>query len=81
MILGVVNATIKKTLTAEQIDEVDCYDDLYDQVKTKLIERTVAKNGDGIISVHFVPQIVNVAIGPKYVLLHGYGTAISLPNK
>ncbi|MCC7666679.1 hypothetical protein [Liquorilactobacillus satsumensis] len=81
MILGVVNATLKRTLTAEQIDEVDCYEELYTQVKTKLIEKAVAKNGDGIIGVHFVPQIVNVVVGPKYVMLHGYGTVISLPHR
>ncbi len=65
MILGVVNATLKRTLTAEQIDEVDCYEELYTQVKTKLIEKAVAKNGDGIIGVHFVPPNCECSSGSK----------------
>ena len=43
----------KKTLTAEQLDEVDNFDELYRQVQDILIERAVAKDGDGIIGVRF----------------------------
>ena len=77
-IKGIVNATVKKTLTAEQLDEVDNFDELYRQVQDILIERAVAKDGDGIIGVSFEPQIVRVSVGPKYLMLHGYGTVISL---
>ena len=56
-IKGIVNATVKKTLTAEQLDEVDNFDELYRQVQDILIERAVAKDGDGIIGVSFEPQI------------------------
>ena len=80
-IKGIVNATVKRELLAEQLDEVDQYDDLYNEVKTKLIERAVAKDGDGIISVRFEPQIVRVSVGPKYLMLHGYGTVIGFPKK
>ena len=68
----------QKTLTAEQLDEVDNFDELYRQVQDILIERAVAKDGDGIIGVSFEPQIVRVSVGPKYLMLHGYGTVISL---
>ncbi len=74
-IKGIVHATVKKTLTAEQLDEVDNFDELYQDI---LIERAVAKDGDGIIGVSFEPQIVRVSVGPKYLMLHGYGTVISL---
>lgn len=80
-IKGVVNATVKKTLTAEQLDEVDNYDDLYKEVEAILIERAIAKDGDGIIGVRFEPQIVRVSVGPKYLMLHGYGTVISFPKR
>ena len=62
-IKGIVHATVKK---------------LYRQVQDILIERAVAKDGDGIIGVSFEPQIVRVSVGPKYLMLHGYGTVISL---
>ncbi|MFT8882911.1 MAG: hypothetical protein ABF991_06610 [Liquorilactobacillus hordei] len=81
MIVGIVNATVKRTLTPDEIDDVDNFDDLYEKVKTRLIERTVARDGDGIVAVHFVPEIVSVGVGPKYIILHGYGTAISFPKK
>ena len=77
-IKGIVNATVKRTLTAEEIDAVDQYDELYTEVKSKLIERAVTKEGDGVINVRFEPQIVRVSVGPKYVMLHGYGTVIKL---
>lgn len=80
-IKGIVNATVKRELLAEQLDEVDQYDDLYNEVKTKLIERAVAKDGDGIIAVRFEPQIVRVSVGPKYLMLHGYGTVVGFPKK
>ena len=80
-IKGIVNATIKRELLADQLDEVDQYDELYNEVKTKLIERAIAKDGDGIICVRFEPQIVRVSVGPKYMLLHGYGTVIGFPKK
>ncbi|MDE6376166.1 MAG: hypothetical protein K2L20_03235, partial [Ligilactobacillus sp.] len=60
------------------LDEVDNFDELYRQVQDILIERAVAKDGDGIIGVSFEPQIVRVSVGPKYLMLHGYGTVISL---
>lgn len=80
-IKGIVNATVKKTLTADQLDEVDNYDELYKQVEELLVERAVAKDGDGIIGVRFEPQIVRVSVGPKYLMLHGYGTVISFPKR
>ena len=38
-IKGIVNATVKKELTSDQLDQVDEFDDLYTEVKGKLIER------------------------------------------
>ncbi len=80
-IKGLVNATVKKELTSDQLDQVDEFDDLYTEVKSKLIERAVAKGGEGIIAVRFEPQIVRVSVGPKYLMLHGYGTVVSFPKK
>ncbi|MCI1634349.1 MAG: hypothetical protein LKJ22_10080 [Liquorilactobacillus nagelii] len=81
VILGIVNATVKRTLLADEIDELAEYDELYNEVKTKLVDRAVTKNGDGLLQVRFVPQIVQVGPGPKYMLLHGYGTAVRFPSK
>ena len=80
-IKGIVNATIKRTLLAEEIDQVDQYDELYDEIKSRLAKRAAALNGDAVIEVRFVPEIVRVAVGPKYMLLHGYGTVVSFPRK
>ena len=33
---GIVNATVKRTLKAEELDEVDQFDNLYAQVQKKL---------------------------------------------
>ena len=80
-IKGIVNATIKKTLLAEEIDKVDQYDELYVEFKRRLAKRATALNGDAVIEVRFIPEIVRVSVGPKYMLLHGYGTVISFPRK
>ena len=76
---GIVNATVKRTLKAEELDEVDQFDNLYAQVQKKLENNEL--DADGVIDIRFVPQIVRVSVGPKYMLLHGYGTAISFPKK
>ncbi|HIX02460.1 MAG TPA: hypothetical protein H9861_06870 [Candidatus Ligilactobacillus excrementigallinarum] len=78
---GIVNATVKQELQADELDRVDDFDDLYDQVKMKLIDKAVTKNADGVINVRFEPQVVRVSVGPKYIVLHGYGTAISFLKK
>ncbi|MCP0886782.1 hypothetical protein LB941_05445 [Ligilactobacillus sp. WILCCON 0076] len=80
-IKGIVNATTKKTLLADEIDKVDQYDDLYEIIKEQLTKKAVALQGDAIIEVRFVPEIVRVAVGPKYMLLHGYGTVINFIRK
>lgn len=33
---GIVNATVKRTLKAEELDEVDQFDNLYAQVQKKI---------------------------------------------
>ena len=76
---GIVNATV--TLKAEELDEVDQFDNLYAQVQKKLENKALELDADGVIDIRFVPQIVRVSVGPKYMLLHGYGTAISFPKK
>ena len=78
---GIVNATVKRTLKAEELDEVDQFDNLYAQVQKKLENKALELDADGVIDIRFVPQIVRVSVGPKDMLLHGYGTAISFPKK
>ena len=78
---GIVNATVKRTLKAEELDEVDQFDNLYAQVQKKLENKALELDADGVINIRFVPQIVRVSVGPKYMLLHGYATAISFPKK
>ena len=78
---GIVNATVKRTLKAEELDEVDQFDNLYAQVQKKLENKALELDADGVIDIRFVPQIVRVSVGPKYMLSHGYGTAISFPKK
>ena len=59
---GIVNATVKEELHADELERVDDFDDLYEQVEMKLIEKAVAKNADGIINVRFEPQVVRVSV-------------------
>ncbi len=35
---GIVNATVKEELHADELERVDDFDDLYEQVEMKLIE-------------------------------------------
>ena len=69
---GIVNATVKRTLKAEELDEVDQFDNLYAQVQKKLENKALELDADGVIDIRFVPQIVRVSVGQKYMLLHGY---------
>ena len=75
-IKGIVNATAKLILEADEIDRVDDFDSLYDDVRAELAERAINKGGDGHINVHFEPQTVRVTIAPRFLVLHGYGTVI-----
>ena len=75
-IKGIVNATAKLILEADEIDRVDDFDSLYDDVRAELAERAINKGGDGIIDIHFEPQTVRVTIAPRFLVLHGYGTVI-----
>lgn len=77
-ILGIVNATVQRTLAADEIDHVGDFADLYEQVKSKLAEQTADFGGDGVVEVRFAPEVVRVVASPKYLVLHGYGTAIRL---
>ncbi|KRM89726.1 hypothetical protein [Liquorilactobacillus vini] len=81
VILGIINTTVKKSLRADEIDQVDDFDDLFTAAKTKLLDKAIGKNGAGVIQVRFVPQVVEVGAGPKYLLLHAYGTAVKFPHQ
>ena len=62
---GIVNATVKRTLKAEELDEVDQFDNLYAQVQKKLENKALELDADGVIDIRFVPQIVRVSVGPN----------------
>lgn len=77
-ILGIVNATVKAELAADELDKIADYAALYEQVEEKLADQAAAVGGDGIVEVRFVPEVVQLQISPKFKLLHAYGTAVRL---
>ncbi|MSE09637.1 hypothetical protein GKC33_13475, partial [Lactobacillus salivarius] len=48
---GIVNATVKRTLKAEELDEVDQFDNLYAQVQKKLENKALELDADGVIDI------------------------------
>lgn len=81
VIKGVVTATSQKMLTSEKPDQFDLFDGLFEEVKQKLFEQAKSKNGDGVVDVRFNTEIAQMNVAPKFLVVHGYGTVISLPKK
>ncbi|MTV83028.1 hypothetical protein [Secundilactobacillus folii] len=81
IIKGVIAVTVSTMLKSEKPDEFSKFDGLFDEAKQKLFEKAKAKNGDGVVDVSFNTEVVRMSVAPKFLVVHGYGTVISLPKK
>ncbi len=81
IIKGVVAVTVSTMLSSEKPDEFSKFDGLFDRAKQKLFEQAQKKQGDGIVDVSFNTEVVRMSVAPKFLVVHGYGTVISLPKK
>lgn len=80
VIKGVVAVTCHKMLTSEKPDEFELFDQLFEDAKQQLFQKTKARGGDGIVNVSFNTEVVRMSVAPKFLIVHGYGTVISLPK-
>lgn len=81
VIKGVIAVTVSTMLKSEKPDEFSKFDALFDEAKQKLFEKAQAKNGDGVVDVSFNTEVVRMSVAPKFLVVHGYGTVISLPQQ
>lgn len=80
-IQGILTATAHDMLTSEKPDEFERFEPLFDQVKQDLMQQAQAAGADGLIEVRFNTEVVRMNVAPKFLVVHGYGTAISFPSK
>ncbi|KRN26064.1 hypothetical protein FD14_GL003133 [Secundilactobacillus similis DSM 23365 = JCM 2765] len=67
-------------LTSEKPDEFELFDQLFEDAKQQLFQKTKARGGDGIVNVSFNTEVVRMSVAPKFLIVHGYGTVITLPK-
>lgn len=77
---GVVTATAHTMLPSEKPDDFERFDDLFEEVKQKLLKLGSEMQGDGIINVSFNSEIAQMNVAPKFLVVHGFGTVITLPS-
>ncbi|WP_412988325.1 heavy metal-binding domain-containing protein [Pediococcus siamensis] len=77
-IVGLVSATSRIMLAADEIDQYQMFDQLIEEAKQKLTKRAELKGGDGLVGVRFNTEIVNVNVAPKFLIVVGYGTVVKL---
>ncbi|KRM74132.1 heavy metal-binding domain-containing protein [Secundilactobacillus collinoides] len=80
VIKGVAAVTCHTQLTSEKPDQFELFDQLFDEAKQKLYQKAAAKNADGIVDVSFNTEVVRMSVAPKFLIVHAYGTVISLEN-
>ncbi|WP_143463937.1 heavy metal-binding domain-containing protein [Levilactobacillus enshiensis] len=79
-IQGILTATAHTMLRSEKPDEFSLFDGLFDEVKQDLMKQAQASGADGLIDVRFNTEVVRMNVAPKFLIVHGYGTAIKFPN-
>ncbi|MBU7562695.1 hypothetical protein NVV76_01145 [Pediococcus ethanolidurans] len=77
-IVGIVSATSRIMLAADEIDQYQMFDQLIEETKRKLTKRAELKDGDGLIGIHFNTEVANVGVAPKFLIVVGYGTVVKL---
>ncbi|WP_261810743.1 YbjQ family protein [Levilactobacillus humaensis] len=79
-IQGIMTATQHAMMRSEKPDEFSLFDDLFDAVKQKLMKQAREAGADGLIEVRFNTEVVRMSVAPKFLVVHGYGTAVKFPK-
>lgn len=80
-IQGILTATAHTMLRSEKPDEFSLFDGLFDEVKQNLMKQAQTMGADGLIEVRFNTEIAQMNVAPKFIVVHGYGTAVKFPNQ
>ncbi|GEO73912.1 hypothetical protein FD30_GL000147 [Levilactobacillus namurensis DSM 19117] len=80
-IQGILTATAHDMLRSEKPDEFERFDVLFDEVKQQLMQQAQTAGADGLIEVRFNTEVVQMNVAPKFLVVHGYGTAIKFPEQ
>lgn len=75
-IQGIITATAHDMLTSEKPDEFERFEPLFADVKQQLMQQAQDQGADGLIEVRFNTEVVQMNVAPKFLVVHGYGTAI-----
>lgn len=81
MIQSILTATAHDMLRSEKPDDFDRFEPLFDQVKQDLLQQAQTAGADGLIEVRFNTEVVRMNVAPKFLVVHGYGTAIKFPQE
>ncbi|WP_341778562.1 heavy metal-binding domain-containing protein [Levilactobacillus sp. HBUAS70063] len=79
-IQGILTATAHTMLRSEKPDQFELFDDLFAEVKQQLMKQAQDGGADGLIEVRFNTEVVRMNVAPKFLVVHGYGTAIKFPK-
>lgn len=79
-IQGILTATAHTMLRSEKPDQFELFDDLFDEAKQSLMKQAQAAGADGLIEVRFNTEVVQMNVAPKFLVVHGYGTAVKFPK-
>lgn len=77
---GILTATAHDMLTSEKPDDFDRFQPLFDEVKQQLMQQAQTQGADGLIEVRFNTEVVQMNVAPRFLVVHGYGTAIKFPK-
>lgn len=79
-IQGILTATASTMLRSEKPDEFSLFDGLFEEVKQQLMKQAQENQADGLTEVRFNTEVVRMNVAPKFLVVHGYGTAVRLPD-
>ncbi|WP_137597732.1 hypothetical protein [Paucilactobacillus kaifaensis] len=78
VIKGIVNATSHLMLSSETIDAFESIEQLFPDVEEKMKQIATDHNADGIVDIKFNTEVVQLQVAPKFLVVTGYGTMVSL---
>ncbi|MCH5463956.1 heavy metal-binding domain-containing protein [Levilactobacillus tujiorum] len=79
-IQGILTATTHTMLRSEKPDQFELFDGLFDEAKQQLMKQAQEAGADGLIEVRFNTEVVQMNVAPKFLVVHGYGTAVKFPK-
>lgn len=79
-IQGILTATAHTMLRSEKPDQFELFDGLFDEAKQQLMKQAQEAGADGLIEVRFNTEVVQMNVAPKFLVVHGYGTAVKFPK-